>query len=319
MNTSIAMATYNGAAHLAEQLQSIAAQEQLPDELVVCDDRSTDDTPKIVRRFAASAPFAVRLEVNERTLGVAGNFAKAVELCRGEWIALADQDDYWLPCKLRRLHEAAASCRGTGFAFSDAALVDSQRRPLNRRLWQSIRFDASERRAFRAGREVSVLLRHNVVTGATMLFRAEFRDLLLPVAAGWVHDGWFALLIAAVARGVAVDEPLIEYRQHPQQQIGAGAATLFGQYLRARGRTRDHFASVATMHEAAAERLAAHRGRLRDPAVVEEVLEKARHFRAKARMRQSRLRLPAIGRELLLRHYQRYSTGWRSLAQDLFL
>src|SRR3954470_17842517 len=94
---SVAMCTYNGARFLGEQLASVAAQTRPPDELVVCDDRSTDETASLVRDFAAAAPFRVRLHVNERNLGSTRNFERAVSLCEGDLIALSDQDDEWLP------------------------------------------------------------------------------------------------------------------------------------------------------------------------------------------------------------------------------
>ena len=93
---SVAMCTYNGSRHLSEQLESIGTQTRLPDELVICDDCSSDDTIRIIERFSASAPFAVRLEINTQNLGSTKNFEKAIRLCQGDLIALADQDDVWL-------------------------------------------------------------------------------------------------------------------------------------------------------------------------------------------------------------------------------
>ena len=92
---SVAMCTYNGARFLGAQLASVAAQARAPDELVVCDDRSTDETARVVEEFAAAAPFRVRLHVNERNLGTTRNFERAVSLCEGDLIALSDQDDVW--------------------------------------------------------------------------------------------------------------------------------------------------------------------------------------------------------------------------------
>ena len=85
---------------MREQLESIAAQTLLPVELVVCDDGSTDDTMALVRDFARWAPFAVRLYGNENRLGVIANYSRTVSLCRGDYIALCDQDDLWRPEKL---------------------------------------------------------------------------------------------------------------------------------------------------------------------------------------------------------------------------
>ena len=97
---SVAMCTYNGARFVAEQLESVAAQTRPPSELVVCDDRSTDGTARLVEQFAARAPFPVRLFVNERNLGSTANFGRAVTLAEGDLVALCDQDDVWRPEKL---------------------------------------------------------------------------------------------------------------------------------------------------------------------------------------------------------------------------
>src|SRR5215217_714545 len=106
---SVAMCTYNGARFVAEQLASIAAQTRPPDELVVCDDRSTDATIAYVREFARTAPFPVRIFENEKNVGSTKNFERALELCEGDFIAFGDQDDVWLPEKLRKLEDALAN------------------------------------------------------------------------------------------------------------------------------------------------------------------------------------------------------------------
>lgn len=320
MSVSIALCTYNAAAYLAEQLESIAAQSCPPDELVVCDDRSSDATPAILQRFAASAPFRVRLEVNDCNLGSAANFAKAVALCRGDLIALADQDDFWMPHKLERLSAALAAAPRAGFAMSDAVVVDRNRRPLGYRLWQAIRFSRADQWRMNHGQAATVLLHRNVVTGATMIFRAALREMLLPVPDGWVHDGWFALLLSAVADCVAIAEPLIEYRQHPTQQIGAMRENLYQQYLRSRKQPSDRYEAIAANYAAAGARLAQFRDRLPDSDLLVAIDWKVSHYQARARMRaQHAWRLPIILRELSRRHYTRFSMGWKSLAQDLFL
>jgi glycosyltransferase involved in cell wall biosynthesis len=97
---SIAMATYNGERHLREQLRSLAEQTLPPNELVICDDASTDSTADIVRLFAPTAPFPVRFIRNEQRLGYRGNFMKAAGLCTSDYVAFCDQDDVWLAEKL---------------------------------------------------------------------------------------------------------------------------------------------------------------------------------------------------------------------------
>lgn len=97
---SIAMATYNGAKFLPQQLDSLVAQSVLPDELIVSDDGSTDDTIAILTQFQECAPFPVRIRRNVERLGYVRNFLEALRLCSGNVMAFCDQDDVWHPQKL---------------------------------------------------------------------------------------------------------------------------------------------------------------------------------------------------------------------------
>jgi len=317
---SVAMCTYNGAPYLPQQLESIAAQESLPDEMVVCDDGSTDATCEILREFASRAPFPVRMETNPRNLGSTQNFGKAVGLCRGELIFLADQDDVWMPHKIRRLSETLCGSSTIAFAFSDAQLIDRQGQPSAHRLWATLPFPPSAQAQFNAGGEFDLLLRRNVVTGTTMAFRAAYRDVLLPIVSGWVHDGWFALLLAAMGSGRAVAEPLVHYRQHGGQQIGARPETLFDKYRRRKRQGPGFYGTTAENYSAALQRLQSAAERLPDRFVLEALRRKIEHWQTRARMRgHSIWRLPWILRELLRGSYGRYSAGWRSAIEDVLL
>jgi glycosyltransferase involved in cell wall biosynthesis len=97
---SVAMATYNGAGFIREQLDSIASQILLPSELVVTDDGSTDETIAVIEAFASKAPFPIRVHRNAERLGYKANFMRCAGLCSGDLIAFSDQDDIWLPQKL---------------------------------------------------------------------------------------------------------------------------------------------------------------------------------------------------------------------------
>jgi glycosyltransferase involved in cell wall biosynthesis len=218
------MCTYNGAAYLAEQLDSLSAQTRLPNELVVCDDSSTDKrTREIVTDFARHAPFPVRLFVNKQNLGSRQSFEQAIRRCRGEIIFLCDQDDVWREDKLALIEREFSSRPQTGMVFSDAELVDENLVKLGA-LWTS--FGAEGQAEIERERAFHALLRGNLVTGATLAFRSRFRRLVLPIPSDIIlqHDGWMALIIAAVAPVVFLNEPLIKYRQHPTQQIGASIA-----------------------------------------------------------------------------------------------
>ena len=334
---SIAMCTYNGARFVGEQLASIAAQTRPPDELVVCDDRSTDGTAGIVARFAESAPFPTRLHVNEQNLGSTRNFEEAVRRCAGDLIALSDQDDVWLPRKLEVVEAVFDRAPGVGLVFTDAEVVDETLRPLGYRLWQSINFGPHKQKSFREGAAFEGQLAQNVATGATMAFRSRFRDLVLPFhetaerrygMPNWnmIHDGWIALLIAAAAEVVPVAEPLVKYRQHARQQLGINAPgvrepeTPQGWRTRAAGQYKEYFERELGLLGTIRDRLAARRGAYDCDATLRELEARMRHLRARAGLPASRLRrVPLVFEELRTRRYFRYSNGASSAAKDLLL
>lgn len=323
---SVAMCTYNGTRFVAEQLASIAAQTRLPDELVVCDDRSTDATVECIREFARTAPFPVRIFENEKNTGSTKNFERAIELCEGDFIAVADQDDVWLPEKLQRLGESLAN-ESTGLAFTDGEVVDESLRPLGERVWQTIRFGEEEQRLFREGRAFAVLLDHNVVTGAAMALKAEFKKLILPFPNDLTHDGipvlhdwWTALLIAAVGEVSFVPESLFKYRQHSSQQMGVIRETdeHAPASFRAAARRRNTFSAELHYVRAIRERLSAVEGVRAN--VLPDLEARLIHLETRAAMPERRSRrIAPVLRELLARRYHLYSNGLASAAKDFWL
>jgi glycosyltransferase involved in cell wall biosynthesis len=216
---SVALCTYNGEHFLPQQLASIAAQTRLPDELVVCDDCSADRSVGIVREFAASVSFPVKVFENERNLGYSANFETAIRRCEGDLIALSDQDDIWYPNRLERSEQELNQNARAGLVFSDADLVDEDGRLLGQTIWQRLGFVGKRKRDLLSGQFV-VLAKHRFVTGATVMFRANLRDRLLPIGAGWIHDEWIAMIAAAFSHLRPIEEPLIRYRIHGSQQVG---------------------------------------------------------------------------------------------------
>jgi glycosyltransferase involved in cell wall biosynthesis len=196
LTISLAMCTFNGKRFLGAQLESIGAQSRPPDELVICDDGSSDGSVELIREFARHAPFPTRLVVNERNLGSTRNFEPAILLCQGKIVALADQDDVWYPHKLEQIDNAFAQSRSIALAFSDADLIDDNTRLLGLRLWATFSFNRSEQKEFANGHALNILAKHPVVTGATMAFRKELFDLITPIPEGHIHDAWISFLLA---------------------------------------------------------------------------------------------------------------------------
>src|SRR5690554_1467232 len=99
---SIALASYNGEKYIKEQLDSILNQTIQDFEIVVCDDASTDNTWEILQQYEAKDK-RFKIFRNEQNLGFKKNFEKAISHCKGEYIALSDQDDIWIENHLELL------------------------------------------------------------------------------------------------------------------------------------------------------------------------------------------------------------------------
>lgn len=316
------MCIYNGGRFLAEQLESIAVQTRLPDELVVCDDRSTDESVEIVRNFARRAPFPVRLEINEENLRSTKNFEKAIGLCQGEVIALADQDDIWRPEKLSYLAGVLDHDDHIGAVFSDAELIDEDSRPLAKTLWSSFLFSSSEQRKLERGQGLKVLLKHATVTGATMAFRSKFRGLTLPIPSSQVHDHWIAILIASVSQLAAINTPLVQYRKHPSQQIGSPNIDSLWQTIDGSRRVpRGYYLGEVDRFNEICERLGNCCATFRlHPYALRLIRQKISHRKARGSFPRSKLlRLPFLIREIATFRYWRYSNGLGSVAKDLLV
>ena len=230
VNISVAMCTYNGALFLAQQLESMLIQTTQPDELIVCDDGSTDQTLEILDKFANTSPFQVRIfKNNQQPLGSTKNFEKAISLCSGEIIVLSDQDDVWMPDKIYMLKRAIDD--GAGLVFSDATLVNANLEPLGYSLFESLNLNNTEKKLINSGNLAQVLLRRNVITGATAAFSRKHLELIMPISKNWVHDAWLGFLIACVDDVYVIRTPLIKYRQHSNNQIGALKTSYYKKFL----------------------------------------------------------------------------------------
>lgn len=129
---SIAIATYNGEKYLKEQLDSIYAQTYKNIEVVVTDDCSTDKTVEILDKYAKT--HGLKYFVNEKNLGFVKNFEKAMTLCKGKFVALADQDDIWEKNKIQILYGHIGDSL---LIHSDASLIDAEGEIINTSYKQS--------------------------------------------------------------------------------------------------------------------------------------------------------------------------------------
>lgn len=206
---SIAMATYNGEHFIGEQLQSLADQSRLPDELVVCDDRSTDETVKILRAFSTTAPFEVRVYENEKRLGFVGNFARAISETKGDIIFLSDQDDVWYREKLETIVFCYKTSSLPWMVVNNADLAYENGDLVGHTVFSQFR---------RAGLQP--------IIGCCTSFREPLKDLLLPVCDVPGIDGWLYDLVRTFEKVTFLQTPLQLYRRHQSNTSNGMTAKL---------------------------------------------------------------------------------------------
>ena len=312
------LCTYNGERFLDAQLDSLLAQTRLPDEVIASDDASSDGTWARLQAFAERAEgrgIEVRLQRNPANLGYVHNFEQGLQAAGGELLFPCDQDDAWHPRRIELCVKAFARDPGLLLLHTDARLVDAAGEPLGRRLFEVLGVTAGELTAMHAGRAAEVLLRRNIVTGATMALRRELLAQALPVAEGWVHDEWLAAVAALVGRVNTLEETTIDYRQHGGNQLGARKRSL-GERADA-GARRDYREAMAAKMCALAWRVDA--GGLQPPDDARELLrERLRHDRVRTSLPRARWQriAPVLG-ELRAGGYARFGTGLRGALLDL--
>ena len=144
LTCSVAMATYKGAKYVLEQLRSIEAQTVLPDEVVICDDVSPDDTVAVIQEYSKTSKLNIRLYQNEKNLGFRKNFEKAISLCACDVVFLCDQDDVWVNTKVERVLQEFSADPQRVYAFTDAYVTDADLKVPNDSIWSIYEIDWME-------------------------------------------------------------------------------------------------------------------------------------------------------------------------------
>lgn len=321
-SVSVALCTCNGSRFIAEQIDSICQQTQPAVEIVLRDDASDDDTvaraSEAWERCRAQRPEAtpeLRIAVHARRLGVTNNFASALADCGGDLIALSDQDDRWHPDRLERLVARMDAQPAMLLLHGNARMIDAQGQWLGNTLFEALGMSDAELRKISEGRAFEVLLDRNLVTGAATIVRSNLLAAALPIPEHWIHDEWLGAIAAALG-GLDIEQvPLLDYRQHGGNQIGARRESLPDAIRRAlepRGDWHTHRLLRAQELETRLRELS-----ISGPA-IEAVREKVAHHSARAALPVSRTRRPLpILREWKTGRYGRFGRGLRGVIKDL--
>ncbi len=219
---SVIVATYNGALFVTEQLDSIANQSVKPDEIVICDDCSKDNTIEVLKDFSNRTDIPCIIYQNDKNKGVSKTFEEGVLKSSGDVIFFSDQDDVWLDNKIETALHAFDSL-GADFVFTNALIVDADLKAGSETLWDSVGFDYNNDDEYvncDKNEFFNILLKHNVVTGMTMACSRNFAKKCIPFPEKVLHDYWLALNASLFGNTVAIRTPLVKYRQHSNNVVG---------------------------------------------------------------------------------------------------
>lgn len=219
---SVVMTTYNGSRFIREQIQSILAQNIQPDEIIICDDRSSDDTADIVREIASSTKVKILFSVNEKNLGYIQNYRKAILMASGDYVFLSDQDDIWKAGKVEKIlhemkdHHASFAC--TGFQ-----LIDGK----GQEITDTSRFRSASVKGYEGwtGKTFPLSFKRTVwgnfspgctycITREVVNIYRKLNNVILP------HDFQLQMIAAIMGRAIYIDQPLIGYRIHENNTLG---------------------------------------------------------------------------------------------------
>jgi glycosyltransferase involved in cell wall biosynthesis len=291
--------------------------------LCISDDGSTDDTLNVVREFASTAPFPVKLSVNPDRGGVNRNFEQAVRQCSGDAILFSDQDDVWLPSHIERLvvpmeHNSRIMAVASDSEFVDEALVKSGVTQA-----QSDRFSPSLCAATMRlpKNQMELVLRQNIHSGHGMAFRRSLLPLLLPFTTTFMFDEWVFVLAAAAGFITYVPEPLTLHRQHRSQTWGARNKDLRVWASQSKNVSQEQERVQEEKWREMLDRVRASGEMLPDRKLAEDALQGKLNFvvmRSLARRRPLPARLLLTTRQLVLGRYHRHGRGWLAFARDVY-
>jgi glycosyltransferase involved in cell wall biosynthesis len=209
---SVAMATFNGANYLKEQLSSILGQTYPNLEIIITDDASSDETLAILRDYQKSHD-RIKIFRHRVNQGITASFEDSIKNCRGEFIAISDQDDIW---ELNKIEVLMNAMENEDAICSDSELIDQSGQSLNKRISSLVNL-----KSFYSG---APFLMGICLPGHSLMMQGDFARYILPMPGEIMYDRWISYCAAANNGIKYVHLPLVKYRQHESNSYGVGKA-----------------------------------------------------------------------------------------------
>ena len=199
---SIALCTYNGEHYLVEQLDSLVTQTYQNLEIIVVDDLSRDNTLAIAENYARRYPI-IKIYQNTENLGYNKNFEKAISLCKGELIALSDQDDIW---DITKIAIQVEHIKDNMLIYHDSELIDENGKSLNNFVFNICN-------PYR-GRDPRNFILGNCVSGHTVLFKRDLIKYMGSFPKELHYDQWLAYVATSIGKIDYLNLALVKFRRH---------------------------------------------------------------------------------------------------------
>jgi glycosyltransferase involved in cell wall biosynthesis len=221
MEITLLLATYNGENYLNDFLNSLTIQTYSNWKLTIIDDCSTDKTLEIIDKWGKNIDKEINIKVNRNRNGPCKNFLALLSTCELDYIMFCDQDDVWLPEKIEKTLNKMLELENIYgkntpiLVHTDLIVVDEVLNSISPSFWKYQKLDPNRK-------SLNYLLIQNNVTGCTIMINKALKKLINPLPEKAImHDWWCALVASAFGIIDYIKEPLILYRQHKKQNIGA--------------------------------------------------------------------------------------------------
>lgn len=227
----IVLASYNGGSYIFEQIESIRKSNkylELVNKLYIVDDGSTDKTESIVKSFTRIDKKIIWVPKSTSSLGASQNFNRGLLLTNAPLVMLCDQDDIWYQSKIEDSFNSIKDYINQPIptlAFSDVHVVDDNTNILSESYFKLKKIPKNWQHDF------NLLIQQNTVSGCACIVNRALLELALPVPIkAYMHDWWLALVAKKFGKLIFIDKPLMAYRQHANNTIGARPITLWQRF-----------------------------------------------------------------------------------------
>lgn len=213
MKISIVMTVYNGERYLIEQIDSFFNQSYLPDEIIISDDCSYDNTMNLLEKYKENKSIDIKIYKNEKNLGFTKNFENAISKSTGDILFLSDQDDVWYKHKIETIVDRFKNNPNINLIIHNADLVDSNLKKKNLSAISQVQSGFKNTDVF--------------ITGALTVFKKDLLNYFLPFPQNLLgHDGYIHFVARNLGTRMVVNDKLQMIRRHSRNTSNWTASSL---------------------------------------------------------------------------------------------